>query len=254
MSSEKQPVDQTGEQAGEQPFEQTDVSREGETVAGLEQVESTAEPEEGERPEECEQPEEVERPEEGEHASVPEDGPKERSWLMEWGPTIAIPIVVALFVHAFILEAFIVPTGSMLNTIQLNDRVWSEKVSYRFRNPEVGEVVLFSSPVEKDVTLLKRVIATEGQTVDLVDGKVVVDGQVLDEPYTEDRPSYPLDRHAPGIEPVSYPLVVPEGHLWLMGDNRTNSLDSRYYGPIPTSSVVARAFCTYWPLDHVRSL
>lgn len=173
---------------------------------------------------------------------------------LDWALTLAIPIAVAIFIHAFVLEAFIVPTGSMLETIQLNDRVWSEKVSYRFRKPERGEIVLFSSPTDKDTTLLKRVIATEGQTVDLVDGKVMVDGEVLDEPYTNGKPSYPLDRHAPGIDGVSFPLVVPEGHVWLMGDNRTNSLDSRYYGPIPVSTIIARAFCTYWPLDHARAL
>ncbi len=175
-------------------------------------------------------------------------------FLMEWGPVILIPICVALFLHAFVIEAFIVPTGSMLDTIQLDDRVWAEKVSYRFKTPEVGEIVLFSNPTDKDVTLLKRVIATEGQTVDLVDGAVVVDGRRLDEPYVERKPSYPLDRHAPGVEPITYPYVVPEGCLWLMGDNRTNSLDSRYYGAIPTSSVIGRAFCTYWPLPHCRLL
>ncbi len=173
---------------------------------------------------------------------------------LDWGITLGVPLILALLIHAFVLEAFIVPTGSMLETIQLDDRVWSEKVSYRFRSPQKGEIVLFQNPTDKDVTLLKRVIATEGQTVDLVDGKVVVDGVELDEPYTNGKPSYPLDRQAEGVGSLSFPLVVPEGHLWLMGDNRTNSLDSRYYGPIPTSSVIARAFCTYWPLDHARIL
>lgn len=177
-----------------------------------------------------------------------------RKTALDWGLTLAIPIAIAIFVHAFVLEAFIVPTGSMLNTIQLNDRVWAEKVSYRFKSPEKGEVVLFASPSEEGVTLLKRVIATEGQTVDLVNGKVVVDGEVLDEPYTEGRASYELTRHAPGVGPITYPYVVPEGHLWLMGDNRTNSLDSRYYGAIPVSSVIGRAFCTYWPPNHIRGL
>lgn len=173
---------------------------------------------------------------------------------MDWGLTLGIPIIVALLLHMFVVEAFIVPTGSMLDTIQLDDRVWAEKVSYRFRQPEVGEIVLFDHPEKEGVTLLKRVIATEGQTVDLVDGKVVVDGVTLDEPYVEGRPTYPLDRYAEAVGPILYPYVVPEGHLWLMGDNRTNSLDSRYYGAIPLSSVKARAFCTYWPLEHIRAL
>ncbi|MBR3225084.1 MAG: signal peptidase I [Atopobiaceae bacterium] len=177
-----------------------------------------------------------------------------KSKVLDWGLTICIPIVLAILVHMFVLEAFIVPTGSMLNTIQLDDRVWAEKVSYHFGSPKRGDIVCFKSPAEEGVTLLKRVIATEGQTVDLVDGKVVVDGETLDEPYTEGKPTYPLDRHAPTTQPISFPYVVPEGHLWLMGDNRTNSLDSRYYGAIETSSVIGRAICTYWPLDHARVL
>lgn len=171
-------------------------------------------------------------------------------WLAEWGVTIGIALGLGLVIHFFVLEAFIVPTGSMLNTIQLNDRVWAEKVTYRFRSPEQGEVVLFESPKEKGVTLLKRVIATEGQQVDLQDGVVLVDGEPLDEPYTEGRPSEPLA----SMEPITYPYVVPEGHVWLMGDNRTNSSDSRYFGAVPVSSVFARALCTYWPLDHMRLL
>lgn len=173
---------------------------------------------------------------------------------LDWGITLGIPILVALFLHAFVIEAFIVPTGSMLETIQLNDRVWSEKVTYRFRAPEYGEIVLFDHPEEEGVTLLKRVIATEGQTVDLVDGKVVVDGVALDEPYVLGKPTYPLDKHSAKVGTIMYPYVVPEGHVWLMGDNRTNSLDSRYYGAIPVSTIHARAFCTYWPLEHARTL
>lgn len=175
-------------------------------------------------------------------------------WIVDWGPTIAIPLVLAILLHTFVIEAFIVPTGSMLDTIQINDRVWAEKVSYHFTEPAPGDVVLFKNPTDQDVTLLKRLIATEGQTVDLIDGAVVVDGEVLDEPYVEGKPTEPFDHFAPGVESLQYPLVVPEGHVWLMGDNRTNSRDSRYYGPIPTDSIIGRAFCTYWPLDHARML
>lgn len=183
-----------------------------------------------------------------------EERPTRKQVALDWGLTIAIPLVVGLFIHFFVLEAFIVPTGSMLNTVQLNDRLWSEKVSYRFRAPERGEVVLFDSPMEEGVVLLKRVVALEGETVDLKDGYVLIDGKALDEPYTEGRPSYPLESQLDASHPVTYPYVVPKGHVWLMGDNRTNSLDSRYFGAVPVSNVFARALCTYWPLDHIRLL
>jgi signal peptidase I len=183
-----------------------------------------------------------------------EERPTRGQVALDWGLTIAIPLAVGLLIHFFVLEAFIVPSGSMLNTVQLNDRLWSEKVSYRFRAPERGEVVLFDSPSEEGVVLIKRVIALEGETVDLKDGHVLIDGKVLEEPYTEGRPSYPLDSQLDPLNPVTFPYVVPEGHVWLMGDNRTNSLDSRYFGAVPVSTVFARALCTYWPLDHIRPL
>lgn len=172
--------------------------------------------------------------------------------VIEWVVTIAIAIGIAVLIHAFAGEPFIVPTGSMLDTIQLNDRIWGEKISYRFREPESGEVVMFDNPDGDGTILVKRVIATAGQTVDLKDGHVVVDGEVLDEPYVGDRPSLPLNQRLAGMEPISYPVTVPEGHVWVMGDNRTNSLDSRYFGTVPTSSIVARAVFTFWPLSDLR--
>ena len=172
--------------------------------------------------------------------------------VLEWIVTIAIAIGIAGLIHVFVGEPFIVPTGSMLNTIQLDDRIWGEKVSYRFREPQQGEVIMFDNPNGEGTILVKRVIATQGQTVDLVDGRVVVDGEVLDEPYTENRPSLPLDQTLPGKDPVTYPFKVPEGCVWVMGDNRTNSLDSRYFGAVPTKTVVARALFTFWPFSDLR--
>ncbi|MDO4797260.1 MAG: signal peptidase I [Coriobacteriales bacterium] len=175
-----------------------------------------------------------------------------RRTVIEWSITIAVAVGIAILIHVFVGEPFIVPTGSMLDTIQLDDRIWGEKISYHFRDPEQGEVIMFDNPNGEGTVLIKRVIATAGQTVDLVDGKVVVDGQVLDEPYTSNRPSLPLNQTLPGTEPVTYPITVPEGCVWVMGDNRTNSLDSRYFGAVPTSSVVARALFTFWPLSNIK--
>lgn len=174
--------------------------------------------------------------------------------LIEWLVTIAAAVALALFVRAFVGEAYVVPTGSMLNTIQLDDRVWGDKVTYRFRQPEQGEIVMFNSPSDDGYTLVKRVIATGGQSVDLVDGRVFVDGEVLDEPYTEGRETLPLPEQLPGIDEISYPYTVPEGHVWLMGDNRTNSKDSRYFGAVPVTEVTAKAVLTFWPLADWRLL
>ena len=96
--------------------------------------------------------------------------------------------------------------------------------------------------------LIKRVIATGGQTVDLRDGVVYVDGVPLDEPYTQGKPSNDLNSG------ITYPYTVPEGHVWVMGDNRTNSADSRAFGAIPLESVTGHAVLRYWPLDRIGTL
>lgn len=169
--------------------------------------------------------------------------------------TVVVTVLVVILVRMFVMDAYQVPTGSMLNTIQLGDRLFGEKVSYRFREPEAGEIVTFDDPEDASVTLIKRVIATEGQTVDLQGGSVVVDGVVLEEPYAEAGTSYPLDRHAPSLDAgITYPYVVPEGCVWVMGDNRTNSLDSRYFGAVDTGSISSHAIFIYWPPSDIGAL
>lgn len=169
--------------------------------------------------------------------------------------TACMTIALVVLMRTFVLDTYVVPSGSMLDTIQLNDRLFGEKVSYRFRSPAAGEVVTFLDPVDPGTILIKRVIATGGQQVDLVDGVVYVDGQPLDEPYVQGKPSEPIASHASTIDaPLSYPYVIPDGYVWVMGDNRTNSLDSRYFGPIPVASVSAHALFIFWPLSDIGTL
>ena len=160
----------------------------------------------------------------------------------------AFVVALAWLQVTFVHQAFAVPTGSMENTIMTGDRVYAEKVSYLFRDPQPGDIVTFQDPEIPGRVLIKRCIAVGGQTVDLVDGRVVVDGVALDEPYTRGLPSEPL-KTALGVE-VSYPYTVPEGHLWVMGDNRTNSNDSRYFGAVDEDTLTGRAALVYWPFNN----
>ena len=163
--------------------------------------------------------------------------------------------VVALLLRAFVCEPFVIPSKSMTDTMMVGDRVIGEKLSYRTRTPEAGEIVTFVDPKDSSQILIKRVIATAGQTVELRDGHVVVDGSVLDEPYTEGKPSEPLSGHAASLdEDVSFPYTVPEGCVWVMGDNRTNSLDSRYFGAVPIASITSHAVFKFWPLSDIGTL
>lgn len=167
--------------------------------------------------------------------------------------TVVACVVLAVLLRTFVVGAYEVPSGSMRETIREGDLILGEKVSLAFRDPEPGDIVTFDDPLTEGRTLVKRVIAVGGQTVDLVEGRVVVDGVVLDEPYTDGQPSYPLEGYA-GSEAISYPFTVPEGCIWVMGDNRTNSADSRYFGPVSVDEVTSRVVLIYWPLEHISPL
>ena len=171
--------------------------------------------------------------------------------LIEWILIVAVVVGGLQLVRAFVVEPFFVPTGSMETTIMPGDTLLAEKLSLNLgHDVERGDIVVFENPdpSEGHEVLVKRVIATEGQTVSLApseDGvwRVSVDGQVLDEPYALGS-SYALD------DSVTFPLTVPDGCVWLMGDNRENSADSRVFGPVDVDSLIGVVVWRYWPLDR----
>lgn len=168
-------------------------------------------------------------------------------WLLETALLVLAAFVLAQGIKAFIVQPFVIPTGSMRPTILEQDRVLAEKLTYRFsREPQPGDVVVFDDPMAQHPQLIKRVVAVAGQTVDVRDNTVYVDGEPLTEPYTHGKPT------TPGT--VELPVTVPEGYVWLMGDNRPNSGDSRFFGPRPVSTVRGRAMWTYWPLSRFGAL
>ena len=168
----------------------------------------------------------------------------------EFAVVIIVALALAWCITTFVVQPYEIPSESMLETIQVEDRVLSEKITYRFNDPQPGDIVTFHSVEDWDTILIKRVIAVGGQTVDFVDGDgyVYVDGKRLDEPYTLGKPS--LDRDSG----VDYPYTVPEGEIWVMGDNRTNSSDSRVFGSVPVENLTGKAFARYWPIDRIGAL
>jgi signal peptidase I len=167
--------------------------------------------------------------------------------------TIAVAVVLVWGIQHFIARPYRVPSGSMLETIQIDDYVISERVTYYTQDPQPGQIVTFIDPANEDQTLIKRVIATEGDVVDMHEGAVYVNGEKLDEPYTNGKPSYPLPNTLNNMS-ITYPYTVPEGCMWVMGDNRTNSADSRYFGAVPMSSVTGHACFIYWPISDAGGL
>lgn len=180
------------------------------------------------------------------HSEAEKTGSGFGRWLLETVVMIALAFVLAQGVKTFIVQPFVIPTGSMEPTIMTGDRVLAEKVSRRFRPPVQGDIVVFDDPTASHPQLIKRVIAVGGQTVDIQEGRVVVDGVALDEPYIHRKLS------DPGTVPL--PITLASDELWLMGDNRPNSGDSRFMGPISVSAVHGRAFAVYWPLSRIGGL
>lgn len=167
-------------------------------------------------------------------------------WLIETALMIALAFLLAQGIKTFVIQPFVIPTGSMEPTIVSGDRVLAEKISLRFRDVRTGEIVVFDDPTGRHPQLIKRVIAVEGQTVDIRDGSVVVDGTPLDEPYVHGKVT---DQ---GTVPL--PITLANDQVWLMGDNRPNSGDSRFMGPIDESMVRGRAFSIYWPVSRISTL
>jgi signal peptidase I len=184
---------------------------------------------------------------------------------IEWIVVVAAAVLVALLIKTFIMQAFFIPSASMEPTLLINDRVLVNKLSYRLHDVNRGDVVVFERPAgegpgsEAGVTdIIKRVIALPGEQVFFDDDKVFVNGQALSEPYLP-----PGTVTTPAPKEMAYgnsqctrtePCPVPSATVWLMGDNRSNSQDSRYIGPVSQDVIVGRAFMTIWPPGRIGGL
>ena len=141
-----------------------------------------------------------------------------RKEILGWIETIAVAVLLAFLINHFLLVNVYVPTGSMENTIMAGDRNLALRTSYWFSDPQRGDVVVFEAPDDPDTLYVKRVIGVGGDTVEVQDGEVLVNGQVQDEPYIKEI-----------TEGDFSPYHVPEGCYFMMGDNRNKSLDARFW-------------------------
>lgn len=179
---------------------------------------------------------------------------------VEWIVVLVGAVVLALIVRTFLFQTFWIPSGSMAVTLETNDRVLVNKLSYQFGDPSRGDVVVFERPPGEAGTikdLIKRVVALPGERISIRDSSVWIDGAKVTESYTHDLPSDPIVEcsggETAGIE-TTEGLLIPEGHVFVMGDNRTNSHDSRCFGPIDEDLIVGRAFMIIWPPSKVGGL
>lgn len=187
-------------------------------------------------------------PREGEASERGRLGRRLRRTVVEWLAVIVGGVIIALVIEAFLIQAFWIPSESMEPTLHVGDRVLVNKLSYRFNDIHRGDLIVFERPAEASTggsdgvdDLIKRVIATEGDRIDSRDGRVLVNGQPIEEPYLEDgTPTHKLSAQ-----------TIPEDHVFVMGDNRLESQDSREFGPISEDRVVGRAFVRVLPLSRI---
>ncbi len=172
----------------------------------------------------------------------------EENPVIEIVKTLATAFILAIGIRTLVAEARYIPSSSMEPTLEINDRLIIEKISYRFKTPQRGDVVVFS-PTDKlkeqnfKDAFIKRVIGLPGETVEVRGEKVYVNGKALREKYIEEAPEYTYG-----------PVTVPQGQYLVLGDNRNNSYDSHYWGFVPRGNLIGRAIVRFWPIKRLGSL
>ena len=194
-------------------------------------------------------------------------GKKEQSgfakFRKEWIEPIVIAFVLVFIFKTFFFQNFKIPSGSMEDTLLIGDYLFAAKFTYgtkipftnkrilKFRKPQQGDIIIFKSPREKGKDLIKRCIAVGGQRLEIRNKKVYIDGEPFELP--EQGKFIDPRINPPGINPRRdniEPVVVPDGMLFMMGDNRDNSLDSRFWSFLPEENIKGKALFLYWSWDH----
>ena len=169
------------------------------------------------------------------------------SWraILEIVQALALAVVISVVLNLFVVQVTEVRQQSMRPTLEQNDRVLVSKLDYRFAPPLRGDIIVFNPPVpDATIPYVKRVIAVGGETIDLRNGNVFVNGQQVDIPQAHGTTQ-------PQAPQVVYPFTVPDGQVFVMGDNRTFSSDSRTFGPVPVGNIIGKVILRFWPFDRL---
>lgn len=182
---------------------------------------------------------------------------KKKSTFREYAEAIIVALVLALFIRTFVVQAFKIPSGSMEPTLEIGDHILVNKFIYGIKlpftsisllslgNPKRGDVIVFIYPLDTSKDFIKRVVAVESDTVKIVNKKLYINGAEVDDSravYKENTIFAAEIQKRDNFGPVT----VPEGHLFVLGDNRDRSLDSRFWGFVPRKDVRGKAFMIYW--------
>ena len=203
-----------------------------------------------------------------EEENIPSKKKKKKSMFRETAETVIGALVIALITRGAIAEPRYIPSGSMLPTLEINDRLIVEKISNYTQHIERGDILVFYPPKddlldeldsEQDSGLfkgsmrwlgltgedayIKRVVGLPGETISVSNGQVFINGETLDEKYIKEPPAYQMA-----------PIKVPVGNVFMMGDNRNNSADSHVWGPLPVKNVIGHASFRFWPPKRLGGL
>ena len=190
------------------------------------------------------------------HATAPV---AEKSTFREYAEAFGMAILLALFIRTFLVQAFKIPSGSMLPTLQIGDHLLVNKLLYGIRIPFVGkrvlqvfqpahdDIIVFVFPEDRSKDFIKRVKAVAGETIEIRNKVVFINGQQIDDPHAY----IARDARIQGGTPRDNfgPFTVPEGRVFVMGDNRDHSHDSRFWGTVPIDDILGKAFILYWSWD-----
>ncbi len=165
---------------------------------------------------------------------------KKRSFVGELVEAVIIAVILAAVIRIFLFQPFFIPSCSMYPTLQPGDRIIVNKLVYRFDEPERGDIIVFRYPLDRSKDYIKRIIAVGGEKVAIRENYVYINGKPLKESYL------------PRTELSDYDAtVVPEGTFFVMGDNRNDSQDSRYWGMVPRRDVIGKAVFIFWPPERI---
>jgi signal peptidase I len=198
-------------------------------------------------------------------AGVPAVVPKRKSQLREYAEALGVALLLALAIRTFVVQAFKIPSGSMLPTLEIGDHILVNKFLYgprleipltqvslgqlpAIRKPKPGDVVVFIWPKDRSKDFIKRVIASEGQTIEVRDRQIFIDGKPWDDPHAT-WVAQQRTAGAGGAGDNYGPYTVPKDYVFVMGDNRDQSYDSRFWGPVPIADIKGQALVIYWSWD-----
>ena len=194
--------------------------------------------------------------------------------LLELVMIVAVALGLALGIQKFLIKPYRIPSESMVPTLEVGQRVLVNRIGHRFGDPKVGDIVVFHPPAgaetdtcgdrnrpenaacdtptraEASVNFIKRVVAGPGDTIRIIDGHVIRNGKREHDPYIDNTCAHNANRGCT----LSTPITIPPDHWFMMGDNRGESDDSRFWGPVPDKFIIGEAFATYWPPNRIGLL